>query len=1001
MPSLFLGIYTALYDFQPGSDAELSLSEGDLLYLLERSDEDDWWRVKKQSTEGPDGDEPLGLVPATYIQEAQPDSAAKALYDYARQTDEEISFNEGDPLNVYHSTDPEWMLVGINGEYGFAPANYLQVEDGSRPTPAAAPARSTRASTKAVSFAAPEAEDEDRISEIGEDESGSMNDENEFMPADILPHMPPRPSIAQTSRPARSQSFEDSAYSHPSYQPATTRPVSSPVPASSAIPADFHTFPVQEVDSKRKKHRATLGISNGSIILAPESSHKEVRQWSIKDTITHSTERKHVFLDLRNPVASLDLHAGTTDTANEIGGMLNEMVGSFQAKGLKEVLQAAIQGGGGGDKIGGVLYDFDAAGDDEVSVKVGEDVIIVDDSKSDEWWMVRRADGKQGVVPSSYIEFKHFAKKTVPRQEDKPSKPPRESTNNTSGAYDTSKQDTPKSKPDSSKVRIWTDRSGTFKVEAAFIGCKDGKIHLHKVNGIKIAVPAVKMSVDDVEYVEQATGQSLHQDENMAEIRKKLGERRDAAAPQAPPKDRNNTSRPDYDWFEFFLGCGVDVNSCQRYALNFQKDQMDGSILEDINPSVLRTLGLKEGDILRVMRTLDVKFNRKRHGSGADEEDRLEISSGLDGNLRNNRRDRPSPADRVPDVINSEALSRLQGRTSSPSSNATKMSKQGFEDDAWATRPSRATNSSSEKLPRPSGQQMSGSLVDLSTIKSLSPTPTAQSLTAQPSVQVAPERSGLTYQAPPNPQSSTFQQPGQQVAQSTSPALQQNHTGQGFMAPQRPLSAPQNYAQTPQTQYQQRQQMLQPMMTGYNYLSTPAPPGQSLHELNLRMQQQRMQQQMQQMQMQQQMTGYPQSQPQMTGYPMMAQNTGYQNGVANQFPNGLNSSSFRAASLSSLQPPLLPQQTSLQPPKPLTVHRTGPANFGAPVPQQQMTQSPSIARPLQPQVTGPPPPVRFGLSPPPLQRTATGSRRANLAQASECFCRDKTNIPAPENPFGF
>lgn len=69
---------------------------------------------------------------------------------------------------------------------------------------------------------------------------------------------------------------------------------------------------------------------------------------------------------------------------------------------------------------------------------------------------------------------------------------------------------------------------------------------------------------------------------------------------------------PDYDWFDFFLQCGVDIGNCQRYSINFGKEQMDESALEDITPSLLRSLGLREGDILRVMKFLDNKFNRKK-----------------------------------------------------------------------------------------------------------------------------------------------------------------------------------------------------------------------------------------------------------------------------------------------------------------------------------------------------------------------------------------------------
>jgi hypothetical protein len=64
----FLGVYTALYDYTPQSDQEISLQEGDTLYLLEKSADDEWWKAKRKRPEE-DGEEPVGLVPSTYIQE--------------------------------------------------------------------------------------------------------------------------------------------------------------------------------------------------------------------------------------------------------------------------------------------------------------------------------------------------------------------------------------------------------------------------------------------------------------------------------------------------------------------------------------------------------------------------------------------------------------------------------------------------------------------------------------------------------------------------------------------------------------------------------------------------------------------------------------------------------------------------------------------------------------------------------------------------------------------
>ena len=65
---VFLTICTALYDYAPQAEGELPLTEGELVYIIEKDTEDDWWKAKKKAPNDED-DEPIGLIPNNYVEE--------------------------------------------------------------------------------------------------------------------------------------------------------------------------------------------------------------------------------------------------------------------------------------------------------------------------------------------------------------------------------------------------------------------------------------------------------------------------------------------------------------------------------------------------------------------------------------------------------------------------------------------------------------------------------------------------------------------------------------------------------------------------------------------------------------------------------------------------------------------------------------------------------------------------------------------------------------------
>ena len=522
-----------------------------------------------------------------------------------------------------------------------------------------------------------------------------------------------------------------------------------------------------------------------------------------------------------------------------------------------------------------------------------------------------------------------------------------------------------------SKTRTWTDRSGSFKVEAEFIGLKDNKIHLHKLNGVKIAVPVVKMAIEDLEYVEKVTGVSLDDEKPLADIRRRSTQSaKDGKRTQAAQASKSGATieqaktpkpeGPEYDWFDFFLKAGVSPYQCERYAFNFTKDSMDENVLPDITPSVLRTLGLKEGDILRVMKYLDTKFgrtgmlnvNRSDRGN-ADMSEGVASPDGASGGLfsgpggalmNNTRKGRPAPAVQSNDVVDGNVLKqkehgedKAKDRTETPLAQAPappRKETRGFDDDAWDVKPSKqpaqqpTPKAAEAPLPATSAptQQptLTGSLLDLSLLSPpLQPTP-AQSISvqqpqqvqnhqppqapAQPAMQQQPQQQPMQQQ-PTGANPSFFLQLGPQP---TSAQFQQQNPQQSFGIQQQNKQTYQNQSQSQQTA-PPRQRPQAPQQTQSGPLMPP-PPARPLSAP--------------QTQLQNSNFGPPPLQPQLTGYQSQSH---LQPQIA---PPG--------QSLNDLNQQRLQQQQLNQ------QQQFGQPQFGQ---QQLQPQQSGIGQPLQPQPT--------------------------------------------------
>ncbi|TRM67650.1 hypothetical protein BD626DRAFT_626074 [Schizophyllum amplum] len=795
-----LAVLKATYDYDATEPDECSVKENQILLLIQRVD-DDWWKIKVKGDSPDDDDTPSGMVPAAYVEPADRTSVVKALYDYEASAPGELSIKEDEILDVF-AAEGDWLLAQTSrngGKAGYIPANYVEAasEDAeSEPTPAPPPPAPA--------------------------------------PAIVVPDSPPRP-----------------AYVDPEERVASTK--------STAKADAIKTWSVSEVDSKNKKKKGTLGVGNGAVFFASESDKTPVKKWPTS-LITHiSTEKsKHIHLDIAGdePV-SLHFHAGSKDTADEIIDKLEtsraiateastaageeedgeeeeapkpatravppsinlgpSTVGNRKPSVHFSPLSPQIipppedsddddEGGhanGAGGDIASALYDFEADGEDELSVAAGEQLTVIE-KDSDEWWKCRNAKGAEGVVPASYLELAtgtaalagsavadddddnelsdadrkkqevekaekerlHLQKEKELEERERELKRKEEAQKRAELAAQKAEEERRKrheardahkksqsteraprpssaaarpsaerERPPPDQTRIWHDRTGQFRVEAAFLGFNGGKFRLHKVNGVIVEVPSEKMSPEDVRYVEKLSRN------NSRKSRPPPGPSDDDDVPLAMTSPKRPTStqqpqqpkKPRVDWFEFFLAAGCDIDDCTRYAASFERDKIDEAILPDITESTMRSLGLREGDIIRVKKLIDQRKPKQEQPNAALEEQmrkdeemarRLQeeeqgrkpapnLFSGPGGALKNPskppRRGRPEPSKSLPPTfvgadgivaasqsirtaspVTSTSPVQAPPRTSSAGASTTVAAPppSGFDDDAWTVRPS-------------------------------------------------------------------------------------------------------------------------------------------------------------------------------------------------------------------------------------------------------------------------------------------------------------------------
>ncbi|TFK55671.1 hypothetical protein OE88DRAFT_1652089 [Heliocybe sulcata] len=797
----YLAVLKASYDYEPQAEDEIEVKEDQLLFLLEKTD-DDWWRVKCKS-DNPDEEGPTGLVPSAYVEEAEQVGTVKALYDYEPQAPGELNMKEDEVLILF-AKEEDWWLVQSKSEggVGYVPATYVEETTGGAPSPPAAPS----------------------IANI------------------VVPPSPPRPAstyVDPADRVAASKASSDdiqtwsvSEVDKKGKKKKGTLGVGNGAVffASESDKTPVQKWPTAAISSSKidKSKHVLIEISD-----LPTSLHFHAHSKDIAEAIVAKLESsKALSAPALSPASTPPERAVTPKVhfAEEAPEVIPPREPSFSEDGeayeepepepepepeVQQVEEEPVHGAEGGEgEEATALYDFTADGEDELSVAEGETLVVLE-KDGDEWWKCRNARGEEGVVPAQYLELqsggasaaapaaaeepddtadeeaaaaeaerlkqeriqrekaekaaKDQAKqraqaaaaadaerqrkekerrvKEAEEQRKKaeraakdeerrsstssPARDPRKSTERSEGRErngSTSRSSTERRGPPPEQCRTWRDRSGQFTVEAALLGYQNGKLRLHKANGIIIEVPSEKMSQTDMDYVKKMLGKKSGRSSTPADDDDQpLAERRRSLQPQpaAPPPAKKKG--PTVDWFEFFLNAGCDIDDCTRYAQSFERDKIDEAILPDITESTMRSLGLREGDIIRVKKAIAAK-QPKAQGSADAEQLRKDeelarqlqaaeesgngrksspapnlFAAGPNGALKSNvRRGRPQPSKSLPpSSVDLNAISTASDqiqRTGTPGSasavspparsNSAAPVASGFDDDAWTNRPS-------------------------------------------------------------------------------------------------------------------------------------------------------------------------------------------------------------------------------------------------------------------------------------------------------------------------
>ncbi|KAG9017136.1 hypothetical protein FRB90_001611 [Tulasnella sp. 427] len=168
-----------LYAYEAQRAEEISFRENQVIVAHPSKSGDVWWYGSL--TQGG----PKGFFPYTYVQVIDQVIQAKALFAYTATTAEELSFNEGDTLDIIDRSEADWWKTEKDGSVLIVPASYLELHGDAQSTEPDVPIEASEAAPSTAISPPPQGELShvtEMSSEHSDESSISSEDEDGVVP---------------------------------------------------------------------------------------------------------------------------------------------------------------------------------------------------------------------------------------------------------------------------------------------------------------------------------------------------------------------------------------------------------------------------------------------------------------------------------------------------------------------------------------------------------------------------------------------------------------------------------------------------------------------------------------------------------------------------------------------------------------------------------------------------------------------------------------------------